>query len=107
MSNFNPTHEFRGLELEHHQPAGYVYGLGHFHDESGKLYLLDPDAVTKLVPRPKPGEVWKYLGTLPHEYRLEVVTRSGDFRDLDGKLTHYEGNERFYKKVLNADGTQA
>jgi hypothetical protein len=114
IMTFKATHEFRGLELEHHSVDDYIDGLGSYYDASGTQYRLSSDVVTKLPEKPKPGEVWKYDGNHNGDRhltrgvdamgRLLTVTDHGIVWDPEEDSVE---NLVLYKKVLNADGTPA
>lgn len=110
MNGFNPTHTFRGLELEFQADEECVYGLAPFRDYGGLGYFLPVSKVTKIQPKPKPGEVWRYddpdeeVGSF-----LVVIASDGEgFRtEEDPYETMYSGDLEHMTKVLNADGTPA
>lgn len=112
MSNFNPTHEFRGLELE----KTHLQSLTHtwFKDADGRSYSFPYDVPTKLPEKPKPGEVWQYMPGEAWKYKLrhvgglELVNSDGNFVDVDGTITQStKSSHEHFTKVLNADGTPA
>lgn len=113
MSDFNPTHEFQGLKLEHHEVDGYIDGLGSYYDERGTQYRLSSDVVTKILPQPKPGEVWKYIGEYAgvSDSNLVLITEDAkaSFVNVEGDTIQFsDGDHRAnFVKVLNADGTPA
>lgn len=108
-SEFEPTHEFRGLELkllDRRAPGS----LSRYQDEEGLLYHLEEGvAVTPLRPKPKPGEVWAYLRD--GEEVLRIVDGEGNFRNREGGLTAHKStllspwHLKKYRKILNADGS--
>lgn len=102
---FAPTHTFRGLPLLLRFPNSD--GTAWFLDEDYSEYRLPESAVTKVKTKPQPGEVWKYFGPFHGDFRLEMVDPEGVFVDFRGDISAYEGNEDYYVKVLNADGTPA
>ena len=110
--NFNPTHMFRGLELQFQGNDPFVYGLAPFRDADGAPYYLSLDVVTKIPPKPQPGEVWKYVNPDdPDPFRLVLVTLDfpPSFVNEEGDTVPFAGNDHLmnFVKVLNADGTPA
>lgn len=110
--SFNPTHEFRGLELEFQDDDPCVYGLTPFRDEDDNYYYIPDDVVTKIQPKPQPGEVWKYIGDDdPDPYRMVLITTDSppSFVNEEGDTLTFNGPEHLseFVKVLNADGTPA
>lgn len=105
--NFEPTHEFRGLKLKLLDRRG-PGSLFRYQDEKGVLYYLEEKVVTKLHPRPKPGEVWKFLDAYD-PYPLVIIDEDGrGFRSGECDYLPFFNNERGQMmKVLNADGTPA
>lgn len=105
--SFKPTHEFRGLELEYSHD--YSNSTGFYRNSDGEHFHLPKHLVTKIRPRPRPGEVWKYLpGSTVRTVSLELVNSDGNFVDVDGIVTEPTSRSlQYFTKLLNADGTSA
>lgn len=104
---FNPTHEFRGLELERDEKVDESLGINEeylgFRDENYRTFMIPADYVSKI--RPKPGEVWKFS----IDGGLRVVTRDLRLLDTDGDEVGdaSDFDSDYYTKILNADGSPA
>lgn len=105
---FKPTHEFRGLELEGHG-VSYESGIDTWIDADNHWYHIPIEQVTKIVPKPQPGEVWKYVGPGSGSVGdLELVSNDGEyFIDGDGDRSLITDFNSDYTKILNADGSPA
>jgi hypothetical protein len=119
---FQPTHEFKGIELERivgfADHVTYVGGFPLYKDGEGNYYAPRPSEVTDLpepVPFPEVGDVYRITFSDRAENRLVV---KGD-RDperlrmigLDGtefcrfnREEWADGLHSFYTKVLGSDG---
>lgn len=109
MRDFKPTHEFRGLELEQRGtcgPEGRWYA-----DAEEREFVLPNQLVTKLQPKPMPGEVWKYVGYGAKDYPLVLVTIDypKSFVNEEGDTMQFLDDDHLakFEKVLNADGSRA
>lgn len=105
--SFNPTHEFRGLELEFLDKRGTPQLR--FRDADARIYHLPSDVVTKIQPKPKPGEVWKYVGEDQRSH-LVLITEDAKAAFVTGKgkrvtLDVDDLTKPNFVKVLNADGS--
>lgn len=110
MSDFNPTHEFRGLELKLTTRNLLV---GSFDDEEGFAYKIPMSRVNELQELPKYGEVWQ-LKSPDDNYGSvhRLVNDSGQLVNPLGRVVWRPDVEglnglRNYVKVLNADGSPA
>lgn len=114
---FEPTHEFRGLKLEraseapnHHYPC--VFGMYPYLDEMGNVYYIHDAQLSVVQPTPKPGEVWKYVGSFPEKRPLLLILNEDEVRGIDSdrdleNITRDEITRGDWVKVLNADGSPA
>lgn len=106
MNAFEPTHEFRGLELELKFANGD--GTAWYRDEDDLRYRLPESVVTRSQPLPQPGELWYY----GDPSRIRFVTAAGDFVYTDGEPALFRRHMKgvgfgHYKKLLNSDGSPA
>lgn len=111
MSNFNPTHEFRGLELEFEDRN--THEVSYYTDAEGRDYVLPDEMVTKLLPLARPGEV--YVARFSYEAGpgIRIIDDQGRARDLNGTVVARAGTvagfieDGDYKLLVKADGTKA
>lgn len=112
--SFNPTHEFRGLLLRYEYDYDVIDGVmvSWYVTENDEHLCLPNTRVTKIPPKPQPGEVWKYVNPDdPDPFRLVLVTLDfpPSFVNEEGDTVPFAGNDHLmnFVKVLNADGTPA